>query len=876
MFKWDGLQHRALTSGEYIQMSGRAGRRGLDDKGVVILMLNQEVETNVVKAMVAGPSDPLMSSFKLGYNMLLNLTRLEEAKPDHLMLRSFYQFQQQRAVPMLATSITAVESQRQEKIDGIKEIVSKQNILTQQAITQIQTQQSTKPSINPFKAGTKAAMKKDNKKDKKDEKDKGTNPFPVVQIEDIQHYHALRQNIQEQRQILRTLLHRPEFLRPVLSRSAGQIVHVKACLREGPPPLLGSAAEMALLEAYNQPMIVNNCDESIDPLEFNVTTKTAFGVLRANRGVIDGENAAQSQNASASSTALVRQDDLYVETGIVPPGMGFSHGRLAQLAQNNKASFLEIQRRRLKDQELSFGWGVVLNTSRRALPDNVLFGAHTPIPASTGYGAERNSTGTEANTKPGIKENVATNSNSAKDVTIFDVLLAVDPDTVSEKHELLQTASSSYLGSAYALHQQTRPCPPHKQPKFIIVPVLASGINAISTITMRDYSHKTGSERQRTGSQLLETQSRVTKMLTDKLMMERQELKQQLATEMADNKSTINPATLDIPITNPLPTLKYSDYDPSKTNNKPAQFPLVDSSMPTLDIFAKLDMFNAANAKPQGKKGEDSEVISSDLVKDIVALNYRISRLHQQLTTLKLHNHPLRARFLSLYQHKITLDGFKSWLNYKMTRVSKDKTLETTLIAMNRVLRNLQLITSDDVITNKGRVACEVSTCDELVGTELLYSSIFNALDIRQLAALCSCLVFDEGSASNEDQKPKLEEGLEAPYNQLEEHLKHVATVIKEASIPININDYIRTFNPFLMNLVFQWCSGDNFATIMKNTKGKVFEGTVVRVMRRLEELMRQFSVAAATLGNSELEEKFNLSIQRLKRDIVFAASLYL
>ena len=46
--------------------------------------------------------------------------------------------------------------------------------------------------------------------------------------------------------------------------------------------------------------------------------------------------------------------------------------------------------------------------------------------------------------------------------------------------------------------------------------------------------------------------------------------------------------------------------------------------------------------------------------------------------------------------------------------------------------------------------------------------------------------------------------------------------------------------------------------------------------MRRLEELLRQFAVAAKSVGNDPLEAKFMAGIDVLKRDIVFAASLYL
>ena len=55
-----------------------------------------------------------------------------------------------------------------------------------------------------------------------------------------------------------------------------------------------------------------------------------------------------------------------------------------------------------------------------------------------------------------------------------------------------------------------------------------------------------------------------------------------------------------------------------------------------------------------------------------------------------------------------------------------------------------------------------------------------------------------------------------------------------------------------------------------------VFEGSIIRVLRRLEELLRQLAAAATAIGNSELTRVFSEGSTRIRRGVVFAASLYL
>lgn len=100
--KHDGKGFRDLLPGEYTQMAGRAGRRGIDTVGYVIIVSTGRDEAppaGALRRMILGDPTKLRSQFRLTYNMILNLLRVEALKIEEMIKRSFSENATQALLP---------------------------------------------------------------------------------------------------------------------------------------------------------------------------------------------------------------------------------------------------------------------------------------------------------------------------------------------------------------------------------------------------------------------------------------------------------------------------------------------------------------------------------------------------------------------------------------------------------------------------------------------------------------------------------------------------------------------------------------------------------------------------------------------------------
>src|SRR4051812_29876379 len=108
--KWNGETHADITPGEYTQLTGRAGRRGLDVEGHGVVLWQPGMNPRELAGLASTRTYPLRSSFRPSYNMAVNLVhQFGRERSRELLELSFAQFQADKAVVGLARQLRKAE-----------------------------------------------------------------------------------------------------------------------------------------------------------------------------------------------------------------------------------------------------------------------------------------------------------------------------------------------------------------------------------------------------------------------------------------------------------------------------------------------------------------------------------------------------------------------------------------------------------------------------------------------------------------------------------------------------------------------------------------------------------------------------------------------
>ena len=181
--------------------------------------------------------------------------------------------------------------------------------------------------------------------------------------------------------------------------------------------------------------------------------------------------------------------------------------------------------------------------------------------------------------------------------------------------------------------------------------------------------------------------------------------------------------------------------------------------------------------------------------------------------------------------------------------------------------------------------ACEIDTADELLVTELMFNGCFVAMDHHALVALCAMFMPVEKTKEVKSLTGAAKDALDPAVKMLKDTARAIAEAEIEFGVRTAVNDgedgrheavneYVDSFKDALVGVVYNWSKGTHFDEIMRDTD--LFEGTVVRCVRRLDELMMELHRAARAVGSEELATSFEKGAESLRHGVVSAASLYL
>ncbi|KAF2748213.1 antiviral helicase [Sporormia fimetaria CBS 119925] len=189
------------------------------------------------------------------------------------------------------------------------------------------------------------------------------------------------------------------------------------------------------------------------------------------------------------------------------------------------------------------------------------------------------------------------------------------------------------------------------------------------------------------------------------------------------------------------------------------------------------------------------------------------------------------------------------------------------------VLRDLGFIDQGHRVELKGKVACEIHSADELVLTELILENVLAEYEPEEIVALLSAFVFQEKT----DVEPMLTASLErgkAKIVEISEKVNQLQTLHQVILSADDSNDFVSKPRFGMVEVVYEWARGMSFNRITDLTD--VMEGTIVRVITRLDETCREVKNAARIIGDPTLFQKMGTCQELIKRDICNCASLYL
>lgn len=219
-------------------------------------------------------------------------------------------------------------------------------------------------------------------------------------------------------------------------------------------------------------------------------------------------------------------------------------------------------------------------------------------------------------------------------------------------------------------------------------------------------------------------------------------------------------------------------------------------------------------------------------------------------------------------------------IDIDLQRLSQDRTEGANYVSLVLFLQAMGYVDENTQPKLKGRVACEFSTFDCVLATELLFSSIPQAFPCAHLITAALSLAFKEklvAFGEAEDLKkgndPRYEARIEQilavtpALNALDDMVTELLPVFRRYNVPLEMPNHC------VSGELLMWLEGYSLLDILQASP--LSEGVIVKYIKKATEICTEFSAASKTLGITELAEKVEEVCAKLKRGIIFTPSLY-
>ena len=831
--KFDGLTSRLVTAGEYVQMAGRAGRRGIDKQGMSICMFSTADECDNIVKVIQGTTEPLNSAYRLSFNSVLKLMQIEDSSPEQVIKRSFLQFQQLFRLPRCLNKILSLEdANTMDKaqlfalllnIFSILQRLSKENEQLAQFFGQDMLH-----SLEMLAVGDIQRLY--------DLLTEYINLFALRAS-----YYADRSRLLSQDSMKQLLIH-------------GRIVHVHADgLDMGWVPVLKVIRSGA--DSFVDCLVP--CSLGSVPAKY---TNASESHLIAFSDTVPSSLSSQGVDKELACAVLVNKSYYQTYTSMLQRQDGTDVAEDTPTSENQppvkkrplrKVGSKPDQRQKVSHADINDL--IYANDCSESITPQTLYEYSFIDPL-----------------QPFVRENKASYQMLAPRDILLSVLTAINKCEASSKKKQMRGKLHEHLWAELA----STAC--------VIVRIPVRAIRGVSGKILKSLPENMYRYDDKSEAMFLYYQMIASLIPSD---------------DSHNFSSTL--ADLMEPHIN-LSELAYSDVT-SEVNELECNIKLVEHAiacdteygiltrifscpayhMPVLHrvlnaigspaIYAKI---STQNEDANGQTLEEKQLDIYKMVKEYLAGSQDEGASGQM---------EVSGMVFSLILNCMRRDA-KKQIFKQYIQEADELILSSELIKLKNFLHREHFIeeipgAADGeaayLLTDKGRVACHVSSANEVILVECLFEAQFTDLTPRVLAGVLASLLGEGTGASKSSQlqmDPKLSQALSKLKQIVSNLLKDCA--IEDTTLELRCTTVDHIVDDTAAVIAFSWAAGQTFQEILDIDRSQ-FEGSIVRMFRRLINLVDQLVIAVEVIGDDRLKARLTAVHDAIFRDIIKVNSLY-